>query len=520
MSLAFLFKKTWHTSTLQNQEKVWIAEQKDAAEKQRIAELTKQVEEERQVRELEEMQAAGGHAAERKERIDWMYEGPMQSSQDRQAEANEYLLGKEFKLEDKGASEIKKLEETQAPGTLFTAVSQTTSANEAFRRVQEDPLLKMRRAKIEAQNSVVNNPVKMSRIRHQLEAELAERAEQKRARKEAKKAKKGERKQEKKEKKKERKKSYRTNNMDKRDERDEMDERGRRFHTKGSSEVKDRRICGERQNHRRDRDNNVPQGVRDRTRTEQEESRDGRDTTSTRKRHRSQERERGSHRDRHSGRDLDRHEREHRNRDTRDATIGGRKRSRECDRGEVNGKQRVQDRQNLEGYVHEITRGIASTEEGIRGEKHPHGSSSDPELKRSGKYGLISGAKVSRGGDLGPAAALLAGKEREREARERERAEARRRRVMTTEEREMRLAQMESDGMRNQELKKQRLEHGQQVDMHLKATDRAGTQGKSAAFIKDMRHEAMGEMGLEERMQRNRHYQQRGADVHNFMSRG
>ena len=40
-------------------------------------------------------QAAGGHGPERKQRIDWMYEGPMQSTQDQQAEANEYLMGKE-----------------------------------------------------------------------------------------------------------------------------------------------------------------------------------------------------------------------------------------------------------------------------------------------------------------------------------------------------------------------------------------------------------------------------------------
>lgn len=59
MSLAFLFKKTWHPSTLQNSERVWVAEQKDAAEKKRIEELTKQVREEQQVRELEEMQVRG-----------------------------------------------------------------------------------------------------------------------------------------------------------------------------------------------------------------------------------------------------------------------------------------------------------------------------------------------------------------------------------------------------------------------------------------------------------------------------
>ena len=42
-------------------------------------------------------QAAGGHGPERKQRIDWMYEGPMQSTQDQQAEANEYLMGKEVR---------------------------------------------------------------------------------------------------------------------------------------------------------------------------------------------------------------------------------------------------------------------------------------------------------------------------------------------------------------------------------------------------------------------------------------
>lgn len=49
----------------------------------------------------------------------------------------------QFKMKDKGTSELKKIEETKAPGTLFTAAPATT-ANEAFRRVNEDPLLRMR----------------------------------------------------------------------------------------------------------------------------------------------------------------------------------------------------------------------------------------------------------------------------------------------------------------------------------------------------------------------------------------
>lgn len=54
-----------------------------------------------------------------------------------------YLSWKQFKMKDEGTNELKKLEDSKAPGTLFTAAP-TTSANEAFRRVQEDPLLRMR----------------------------------------------------------------------------------------------------------------------------------------------------------------------------------------------------------------------------------------------------------------------------------------------------------------------------------------------------------------------------------------
>lgn len=59
-----------------------------------------------------------------------------------------------------------------------------------------------------------------------------------------------------------------------------------------------------------------------------------------------------------------------------------------------------------------------------------------------------------------------------------------------------------------------------------KRTDtRSGDGGKgqstsTASFVDKLRGEQMDNMGLEERMQRNRHYQQRGADVHNFMARG
>lgn len=79
-----------------------------------------------------------------------------------------------------------------------------------------------------------------------------------------------------------------------------------------------------------------------------------------------------------------------------------------------------------------------------------------------------------------------------------------------------------------QELKKQRVEEGKKADARERGTgegagaDRDDGKAKqsSSSFIDKMRGEQVDGMGLQERMQRNRHYQQRGADVHNFMARG
>ena len=60
MSLAFLAKKSWHTSNLKNIEQVWIAEQKAKDEERKVAELQKQITEERQIQELRQLQVASG----------------------------------------------------------------------------------------------------------------------------------------------------------------------------------------------------------------------------------------------------------------------------------------------------------------------------------------------------------------------------------------------------------------------------------------------------------------------------
>lgn len=96
MSLAFLSKKSWHTTNVKNVEKVWIAEQKAEAEAKALAELQKQLTEERQLQELRQLQAQHGHVSKEVDNsLDWMYQGPSAQTQHRES-AEEYLLGKVY----------------------------------------------------------------------------------------------------------------------------------------------------------------------------------------------------------------------------------------------------------------------------------------------------------------------------------------------------------------------------------------------------------------------------------------
>ena len=86
MSLAFLSKKGWHTSNLQNVEKVWLAEQKQEKEAKRVLELQKQIEEERQIDDLRALQRNQGLVTDPREKLEWMYEGPSSGAgQDRES---------------------------------------------------------------------------------------------------------------------------------------------------------------------------------------------------------------------------------------------------------------------------------------------------------------------------------------------------------------------------------------------------------------------------------------------------
>src|SRR5690348_2376766 len=86
-------KKSWHPVLMSNQKKVWEEEQKALEERKKIDQIMKERAEERQIQELEDLQAAAG-GAKRQARVDWMYSGPSTGEAGTTEEMEGYLLGK------------------------------------------------------------------------------------------------------------------------------------------------------------------------------------------------------------------------------------------------------------------------------------------------------------------------------------------------------------------------------------------------------------------------------------------
>lgn len=173
MSLKFLAKKGWHTTNIKNVEKVWIAEEKATKESKKMAELQKQIQEERQIQELRALQVASGQAIKHTDTtMDWMYEGP--SAQSAQS-TEEFLLGKIYKPQV-GGRDADALP-TKEPGSLW--MNKVSTKNDSFTRLHEDPMLAIKRLEKSARENVLNNPVKMARIKMRIAREIEDAEEKK-----------------------------------------------------------------------------------------------------------------------------------------------------------------------------------------------------------------------------------------------------------------------------------------------------------------------------------------------------
>jgi hypothetical protein len=169
--LAFLSKKSWHTKNLANQEKVWMAEQRKAAEESKTKELAKQIQQEREEDELDKI--AGRSSKKRDRGIDWMYEGGRgEAAKEAGLKQNEeYLMGKEFQPQGKVGGDFVDLESggvlneviTKKPAAVENQVPEAAAAapvnaepsvadrNEAFRMRHEDPMFLVSRKHHEIQ---------------------------------------------------------------------------------------------------------------------------------------------------------------------------------------------------------------------------------------------------------------------------------------------------------------------------------------------------------------------------------
>ena len=135
MIAKYLNKKKWHPSSMSNIEQVWLAESKQREAEKREQDHIKKLKEERQIEELKILQAKMGIIPQSSlQRIDWMYQD--RSAQNNGNNAEDFLLGKPVK-------EIESHGDRKEPKKIIPVIrdSYTTTENEAFVKMMEDPLV-------------------------------------------------------------------------------------------------------------------------------------------------------------------------------------------------------------------------------------------------------------------------------------------------------------------------------------------------------------------------------------------
>lgn len=157
MGLAFLNKKSWHTGSFQNIEKVWIAEQKDEERKRQVKESQRRLKEERHYEDLKRLQVEAGLIPKSHlQRIDWMYEGGAIKN----TSSEEYLLGKSVKEPESQTCEWRP--------TLFKE-STANTGNEIFTKVHEDPLFAILQEEQRRKQEIMQNPLRMNELKKEIE---------------------------------------------------------------------------------------------------------------------------------------------------------------------------------------------------------------------------------------------------------------------------------------------------------------------------------------------------------------
>ncbi|KAJ7313458.1 hypothetical protein JRQ81_004848 [Phrynocephalus forsythii] len=174
-------KKSWHPQTLRNVEKVWKAEQKHESERKKIEELQRELHEERVREEMQRYAEDVGAVKKKDEKLEWMYQGP-----GGMVNRDEYLMGRPVDkyvfepMEDKEAGCSS--ETGLLPGSIF-APTGANSALDMASKIREDPLFMIRKREEEKKREVLNNPVKMKKIKELLQNSLEKKKKKKKEKK-------------------------------------------------------------------------------------------------------------------------------------------------------------------------------------------------------------------------------------------------------------------------------------------------------------------------------------------------
>lgn len=179
-ALQFLNKKSWHTRTIHNNEKVWLKEQEAAKEQRRIEELQKKLAEERKIAEIQRLELESGRLdpaeALKRRRLNWMYEhGPANTPEEKkkqeEKERDDVLMGRKdapLQNSDKDVNERLVLVDMEA-------------------KLREDPMfeVELRRARVMKRDDTLLLEKKRERYtQEELEAKRIRKEERRRIREE------------------------------------------------------------------------------------------------------------------------------------------------------------------------------------------------------------------------------------------------------------------------------------------------------------------------------------------------
>jgi N-terminal domain of CBF1 interacting co-repressor CIR len=533
--LAFLSKKSWHTKNLANQEKVWVAEQRNEAEANKTKELARQIQQEH---EQEDLDRISGKKTIMDRGIDWMYQGGTTGDlarEDAAKKAEEFLLGKEYvgtgavrgDFDDTGKKEgINNVLDTKpVPAAPLSMMG--TAGELAFQRDDDDPTsVKHRnesfRLRVEDPMFLVNQKHREKTVKAEKNRALyekvvgpttslvdADNADLKQHSKDSSK----ERRKDKKEMKREEKERRSDDKERRRHRRDDEDHRRKRHHSRSRS-----------RSHERSRKSRRREGSYSRSRSKSSERHHDRTrqyrsekSSGYNHHHRNEEEDRRRHKRAESPEEYDaRHDRRADRNDDRKRTRPDSNDDDRSDRrrGDIPEKPSSRKHRNSNGdayrrHGHHLEPNYASPGRDSHAPSRNSGSQGDGTAK--GGFGLQGGAKrgsINRD-DLGPSKDLLRQKRDEQEAeRRRIRQAAAARRRVSGDDRSKALEEMKSDARRRDEVMARKA--SERPNHH---DDEGARTGGQANFLHDITRRthgiAEGGASLSSRVAQNRYTNQR-----------